>query len=323
MKKQWSTIKLLLWIILCLSVTALIVLFVLNFRYLSTHFTENNPHGELFKVVLTIIAGIIAIVALYYNHRRVTAIEKGNVDTRFNNAVGHLGDENPTVVLGDIHALHQIAVKHESYTQVVHNLFCSYLRENSAKLYDEKTPDKCPVIIQTLINYLFKPYNEEDSVYKDLKSDLSFSTLKNCRFGYTLTNCNFGKATLTECNFSDTIFTNCYFTEATFNGDLPLFIGSVFINCHFGGVTFTNCHFSGTTFTNCDFNYAALTKCFFISPSKRTTLTNCDFRKVTLTKCGFISNTPHLVYSAELFDCNLENIKLIDTELPPNKISKA
>ena len=70
-KRHWSTIKTLLWGLFYLSAIAVILLVINKSRCLSTHFTENNPHGELFKVILTIIAGIIAIVALYYNHRRV------------------------------------------------------------------------------------------------------------------------------------------------------------------------------------------------------------------------------------------------------------
>ena len=318
MKRQWSTIKILLWIILCLSVTALTVLFILNFRYLSTHFTENNPHGELFKVVLTVIAGIIAIVALYYNHRRVTAIEKGNVDTRFNNAVGHLGSENPTVVLGGIHALHQIAVKDENYTQVVHDLFCSYLRENSAKLYDEKTLDKCPVIIQTLIDYLFKSYNGKDLIYKSYASDLSYSILKNCIFrGATFENCNFRGATLTKSDFYDTTLTECDFSNVTL------------AECDFCGVTLTECGFGCAILTKCDFKFATLAKCNFYG----ATLTKCGFHNAILTKSNFYDTvlTECDFSRAELFSCygldsakliapyGLKFAKLIDTELPSNE----
>ena len=241
-KKQWV-------IITCLPIVALIIYFVLipNHSYFSEYFEPDTPYGygELFRIYLTIGAGIIAIIALVFNHRRVTAMEKNNVDTRFNNAVGHLGNENPTVVLGGIHALHQIAVKHESYTQVVHNLFCSYLRENSAKIYEEngkKTPDKCPVIIQTLIDYLFPPHNK-DNAYKNFASNLSFSTLKNCDFNHR---------TLANCHFNDTILTNCYFSNTTF------------IDCYFIRATLSNCEFWRTTLTECVFisKYFAPAKLF-------------------------------------------------------------
>ena len=280
-KKHWGKIFLSLFIV------ALICFVLIPYHsYFGEYFKPSSPYGygELFRIYLTIVAGIIAIVALYYNHRRVTAMEKGNVDTRFNNAVGHLGDENPTVVLGGIHALHQIAVKHENYTQVIHNLFCSYLRENSAKLYDEEILDKCPVIIQTLIDYLFKPHNNKDSVYKDYASNLSFSTLKNCDFNHRV---------LANCHFNNAILTNCYFSNTTF----------------------INCYFLRTTLSDCKFMYASLTECVFTT----AILTECNFSYATLFNCEFIKKHYFLDNSTQLINCDFRTTDLINTELPSNK----
>ena len=224
-------------------------LFVYFFDFLSNYFwgNEKSPKGELLKVVLTFVAGIVGILVWYTGHRRVKEMQKqtektdkqiqiifkGNVDTRFNNAVGHLSSENATVVLGGIHALHQIAVEHkENYSQVVHNLFCSYIRENSAQLYEkidiENTPGRCPVIIQTLIDYLFRHYNGEVSIYKDYKSDLSYSTLMNCNFedinitdvnfrNCDIRKCSFKRATLNDVNFKYAKLSDVKFWEATLN----------------------------------------------------------------------------------------------------------
>ena len=199
------------------------------------------------------------------------------VDTRFNNAVGHLGNENHTVVLGGIHALHQIAVEHESYTQVVHNLFCSYLRENSAKLYEEvdfeKNKKKCPVIIQTLLNYLFSPYNGKNSVYGNYTADLSFSTLGNYDF-YHLTDCNFSNALLTNCNFSEASLTKCNFDYATLTE--CSFIEAVLTKCYLDSATLIKCgfipkepYFNSAQLFDCDVEYAELinTK---LPPNKKT-----------------------------------------------------
>ena len=347
---KWSWIKRILLILLCLSIVVLIYLVVYNFTELSHYFERDNAQGELFKVCLTTFAGIGAFVALYYSAKRVQAMEKGNVDTRFNDAVGHLGSENHTVVLGSIHTLHQIAVKHKSYTQVVHNLFCSYLRENSAKLYEsidfEKTPNKCPVIIQILIDYLFKLYNDKDSVYKNYKSDLSFIVLENVSFKQskindvsfyqsTLTKCVFDESTLTKCVFDGSL-THCNFRASTLiNCD---FQGAL-TECSFGRSTLTKCDFRGTltmcnffnstltmcafnhlieiifpgkdvfkkyTLTNCNFLYSTLTKCAF-----GINLTECSFGRSTLTKCNFLNST--------LTKCNFKLIQLIDTILPTNE----
>ena len=350
--------KTFLSVIICLSVIALIFPVVRNFTKLSRYFTKDNESGELFKVCLTVVGGAGAFVALYYSARRVRAMEKGNADTRFNNAVGHLGNANPTVVLGGIHALHQIAVKYESYTQVVHNLFCSYLRENSAKLYAaaeiKKTPDKspliiptsykkteietasdkCPVIIQTLIDYLFKPYNNKDSVYKNYESDLSFGTLKNvdlenvklnkvnfancllikCNFsGGTLTECYFLGGTLTKCKFWGGILTKCYFLEGTLE-DCNFWRGTL-TKCNFTVGTLKKCDFWSVTFTECDFSKVALTKCNFTGG----TLKKCNFWGGTFTECKFIYKELDGKYNAKLFDCYVDSVKLIGTEYPPNE----
>jgi len=284
-KNNWKITLIIIGIIFLL-------LFFCFFGKISDYFFENNKtQGELLKVFLTAIAGIVAVFVWHTGYKRAKAtekqikvMEKGNIETRFNNAVGHLGNENSAVVLGGIHTLHQIAVENESYTQVVHNIFCSYIRENSAKLYEkvdfEKTPDYCPVIIQTLIYYMFKPYNNRDSVYKAFDSDLSFSNLKNCDFKFVdIEYVNFHNCVLESCDFS---------------------VG-----------TLTNCSFFDGTLTDCKFNVGTLTYCDF----GNGTLAKCDFSVRTLTNCNF--------NNARLIDCrNIETAKLIDTELPLNKITE-
>ena len=214
-------------------------------------------------------------------------MEKGNIDTHFNNAIGHLGSENSTVVLGGVYILHQIAVKNENYTQIVHDLFCNYLRENAEKLYDdidfEKTPNKCPAVIQVLIDYLFKPY---DNIYKNYKPDLSFSTLINCDFSGTFpNNCDFSNAVLMNCNFHNVTLTSCTFDYAVL----------------------TECYYSFATLTNCTFDFATLTECDIDDAN----LTDCDFKCAVLTRCGF--------WESKLYNCDFRTTDLIDTELSPNE----
>ena len=306
---------------------ALLILFIYYFRCLSTYFVDGHAYGELVRVFLTALAGIGALVLVYYTGRRVIAMEKENIDTRFNNAVGHLGNTNHSVVLGGIHILHQIAIKHKSYTEIIHNLFCSYLRENSATLYTEEMPDRCPVIIQTLIDYLFKPYNEKSNVYKDYESNLSFSKLKNCIFkDATVTKCDFSNVIFEKCLFNHSVLTNCHFnntndvtfTNCEFKGAfISCKFGGTFTNCEFGG-TFTNNKFSGNftlsyfnsgtlieckfsgIFTQCEFNKTDLTKCDFSYPPfmikckfNNLTLTECGFNNAAFTECGF-NNTAFL-----------------------------
>ena len=286
---------------------------------------------------------------------QIQVMYKGNVDTRFNNAVGHLGNANPSVVLCGIHALHQVAVDNKNYTQIVHNLFCSYLRENSAKLYEnidfEETPEKCPVIIQTLIDYLFKSYNNRESVYKEYESDLSFSTLKNCDFfGTKINNVNFSYCELERCDFSSGNLTNCIFFEGILNecnfsfGNLTEcdFSCGDLTECNFHRINLTKCDFCPTTLSKCDFSFGNLTECNFdggiltkcdfwkgnlISCDfgdgnlincwfKGGTLTKCVFRDGTLNECSFIDNEFDGKWDAKLLNCTInETTELINTEL--------
>ena len=310
----------------------LLCLFVYFFDDISNnYFSKDNPKGELIKVFLTFIAGIIALLVWHSSYRRAKAtekqlkiMEKGNIESRFNNAVGHLGNENPTIVLGGIHVLHQIAVENENYTRVIHNLFCNYLRENSTKLYPEKrsysdsgrlvqvsavegTP-KCPIIIQTLIDYLFKEYNNKDSVYNGFDSDLSYSTIKNC---------DFEKAKIRRVNFNNCIFENCHFFE------------TILLECRFSESILTKCHFSYSTLTECHFSYSTLTECHFCKTLTRcyfyqSILTDCVFSGI-LTECNFIAYIRGLK-SAELINCEFKTAELIDTVLPypdKNKVKKS
>ncbi|MCL2306333.1 MAG: pentapeptide repeat-containing protein [Planctomycetaceae bacterium] len=52
---------------------------------------------------------------------------------QFKNAIGLLGSENPTVVLGGVHALHNLAKNSETYRQPVFEVFISFIREETAK----------------------------------------------------------------------------------------------------------------------------------------------------------------------------------------------
>jgi len=315
LKKYW---KLFVCIILIITLLFLFRYLYCYFDNVSNLFFEgsNTPRGEFLKVLLTFIAGIVGILVWITSVNRVKAMEKqtekttkqievaikGNLDSRFNNAVGHLGNESPTVVLGGIHVLHQIAVENKNYTQIVHNLFCSYLRENSSTLYDsvdfKTTPTKCPIIIQTIVDFLFKPYNNEKSVYFEFKSDLSFSKLINC---------NFQRIDIKKVSFDYCILENCDFTGDSIKNNLfsdSTFYHSTITNCSFNNRNMSNCYFSQSSLSDCHFRLgtyqfyfeglSSLTSCDFI----QSTFTECSFSFTKLNKCSF--------FISKLYSCKFE-----------------
>jgi hypothetical protein len=58
------------------------------------------------------------------------------VGLTFKNAIEHLGNKEPAIILGGIYALHQIAKDNEEYSNQVFEILCSYIREETGKLDD-------------------------------------------------------------------------------------------------------------------------------------------------------------------------------------------
>jgi len=266
------------------------------------------PRDEIFTVILTSVGVIAVIVALYYAAKYLPKLKKYNAGVRFNNAVGHLGSVSPTVVLGGIHDLHQIAINNNDYTMLVHNLFCSYIRENSTQLYSniENESGKCPVVLQQLVDYLFKPYNGK-TVYKKFLTDLSYSTLINCDFmetGITDVNfsncdirkCSFNRAVLRRVIFNDSILSDLDFNHASFH-DVD-FYGAVFRDVSFLKAAISDVDFWETTLCNVGYG--------------NTLLNNVDFLKATMNKVDFGDTTFNGAYfdEAMMDDFTIDNLKI-------------
>ena len=295
MWKIFQMVKKTAIIVIGITILAAIGLLIVFYDDVSLVFLGQSQilRDELLKVILTSVGGCVVIIALYYAAKYMPALKKYNAGVRFNNAVGHLGSASPTVVLGGIHDLHQIAINNSDYTQLVHNLFCSYIREKSEELYrnNEEVPDKCSVILQQLIDYLFKPYNGR-IVYKKFVSDLSHSTLINCDFAGTSINdvnfnnceirrCSFKSAALNRVMFNDSIlsdvdiskaafrdvaFYDAAFSDVTFRKsvlkDVDFWVATL-TNVGFGNVTFNNIDFYKTTMNNVSFENATLSDVYF------------------------------------------------------------
>jgi len=164
-------------------------------------FSETQKYnGELFKVIVTILGGLVVVWGLYLNYRRTKTLEvqtnnqadqikafvkqneiteKGKVDERFKNAIEHLGSEKDAIVLGGIYALHRIAQEDKTYRQTVFDILCSYIREKTSTLkdwsdysVDERVTIKPTIVIQTIIDVLFKYKNIQEFNYMGLTADL-------------------------------------------------------------------------------------------------------------------------------------------------------
>ena len=153
---------------------------------------------------------------------------------QFKNAIDHLGSKEQAVVLGGVHALHHLAMNFpEQYSQSVFEVLCSFIREETRKPEyqenvlaeiassdkkeypsDEK-PDAKPtvsmnppkqatslIVIQTIVDKLFRDKNPDESVYRDHKTkqyyraDLTGGFLQKVN----LSNANLQRADLREAN---------------------------------------------------------------------------------------------------------------------------
>jgi uncharacterized membrane protein YbhN (UPF0104 family) len=64
------------WIILFLLITVPIVYYICCKTDLSQYFKDNNEKGELFKVCLTVIAGVVGILIWHSSYKRVKLMQK-------------------------------------------------------------------------------------------------------------------------------------------------------------------------------------------------------------------------------------------------------
>ena len=176
------------------------------------------------KIVVPIMVFIISLLMILRVFRQFQ-IQSQNLERQaentqkqiaaeqFKNAIDHLGEDKQAVVLGGVHALHNLAVNFpEDYSKQVFEVLCSFLREATvdplyqakvkAKLKaEEKKPTNTEesqpsdgeeqkldatsaprkklrqrkttslIVIQTIVDKLFRYKNPEESVYRDHKTE--------------------------------------------------------------------------------------------------------------------------------------------------------
>jgi uncharacterized protein YjbI with pentapeptide repeats len=183
--KHLKNKKLTISIILVIGLLVLIIICI-YFHTIACYLFEDSSkeNGEFLKVLLSFIGGVFVIWGLWLNARRTKALElhndinsKGRVDERFKNAIEHLGNNNPAIILGGIHVLHRIAFEDESYRSVVLNILCSYIREiTSDESYRENNLTHPTIVIQTILDLIFKS-NSNEFIYDKFQANIEGSYL--------------------------------------------------------------------------------------------------------------------------------------------------
>ena len=195
---------------------------------------ETDKNARSLQLIFSVIGGIVIILGLYLSYLRVTSLEKSvriqqktqkgqnkiiknqtteielsrksQINEQFKIAVEHLGNSNKAVVIGGLIELIFIAEEDpEKYAEIVHKLFCSYLRSEASMKKENIDVDF--YLVENILKFLFN-----STILKNKKSDLSNLNFKECSFE----NIEFKNVNFSEC-YMPLILKNCTFENCCFN----------------------------------------------------------------------------------------------------------
>lgn len=273
---------------------------------------NQDYNGEFVKFSASIIGGGFLFFGLLLNARRTKAVEKqnkltrkGHVDERFKNAIEHLGSDKDAIVLGGIYALHRIAQENKTYRQPVFDILCSYIRgkTSSLKLWDEITEFergtiKPTIVIQTIIDLLFKTADSKNYIYMGLKANLNGIRCIHANFsGAHLVN-----ADLINAHMEGAILTDVHLESADMN--VIKLDGARLEQVHFEGSSLSYANFEGTYIDQAYFECTKLHKANFEGSS----LCEVHFEGAILPRANFKGTSLSKGYfeGSDLFDAHFE-----------------
>lgn len=223
--------------IIILGVSLIIIGVISFYISIANFFFTENTNGELLKVLITIVGGSAVFIGLMLNSDRIKEqirqndiSESSNSDKRFGEAIGYLGNENTSIVLGGIYSLYQLAKDDIRYRSIVGGLFTNYLQDKSKELYLKMESslnnfgkndvnissfnNKVPIIIKTIFDLLFN----EELLFKNISLDFNNVVIKNLTINSNVNNCHFNNCYFKSFNIygriSNISFINCYFNES-------------------------------------------------------------------------------------------------------------
>jgi uncharacterized protein YjbI with pentapeptide repeats len=144
-----------------------------------------------------------------------------------------LANENTSAMLSGVAALHQIAVEasqtedQKDYVQVIKDILINFIREGSVQeekdadgnIITKARNDKKPIVIQTIIDKLFKSDNWKIYVEEQKRTDLRYCVLKGVDFRNAHLEkayfwvCSFGRSVLLGCSFERSVLLGCIYKQ--------------------------------------------------------------------------------------------------------------
>ncbi len=133
--------------------------------------TKIKVAGSIITFILAITAMVLTLWRIRQTERRLTQNEEARLDTRFKDAVMLLGNEDPSVRIGGLYSLFEIAKSeskhmrensnyHSSYPKIIVEIICGFIRNQSQKDYEK--------YLQKTQNNKQKPYKIKDDIQKAL-----------------------------------------------------------------------------------------------------------------------------------------------------------
>lgn len=210
-----------------------ILLFVFCFGYkdLANFFFKNNNNsiGEFTKILITIIGGIIATIALRINYKRTLKFEESvenqntelhlntqqKIHDRFNNALQQLSSDKDYVVIGALHSLREIVENSDEeddyYVKTIFNVFTGFIRsELTLSNLKRHSQIKFEVLDLVLFNFLtMEKFKNTTKNLRDLNlSKLEFNNLdiENVDFSNSQMPKKINYVNFIECRFDSSKF---------------------------------------------------------------------------------------------------------------------
>lgn len=296
------------WIAIVVAVLLIIVLLnhriIYGYEFLASYFFSNPEtyKGDFAKLLVTVVGGIFIVWGLWLNSRRTKALEQQNnnqikaqVDERFKNAIEHLGERNPAIILGGIHALNRVAEEEFSYRPVVLNILCSYLREEISVQSEVKISKS---IIQTIFDVLFK--RSKSNIYEGYSANL-----QDIQYNYSL---------LRDANFNDVDFSGANLSGTVFDGSS--FNRSSFLGADLSGVSMQDSDLSEVYMGVALLVQAKLVKANLTKAS----LVKADLTKAVLNRCNL---EQAVLIMADLVGAQLTHVNLNEANLNKSNLSYA
>lgn len=262
---------------------------------------DSMLENEYRKTLIQIIGGIVIIVGLYLNWRRIvstenaiTISERGQLVDRLSKAVDQIGSNNLSVRIGGLYALKNIGFDFENYTKQVVEILSSFIRVNSSvdAACDESVP--VPHDVQIALDSIIHIKSDHNEFLDNTIIDLS-----GCRLmGITIIKKNLKGFDFSRSNLSNSNLESCQIANVEM-------FKTNFSNCNLSKINIFNAKLKNCVFDNSQMSFSILSKLLIFDSSFRNcSLVEANFRGSAIDNVSFKDST---LMDADFTDTHMDN----------------